>query len=118
MQFVCLLEFNHETEHTNMTFLQYTKNEEILKRLKNLIDYADYTENFFGECSQFEMSISMYDERTVSQMAMLKSYFISVSVCIGHFYFPDEEFEILDEVDTAFKLDDLFHSNQIDNYFK
>ena len=49
MQFVCLLEFNHETEHTNMTFLQYTRNEERLKKLKNLIDYADYTENIFGE---------------------------------------------------------------------
>ena len=60
----------------------------------------------------------MYDERTVSQMVMLESDFMEISVCTGHFDFPDEEFEILDEVDTALKLDDLFHSNQIDNYFE
>jgi hypothetical protein len=51
-------------------------------------------------------------------MAMLESEFIEVSVCTGYFDFPDEEFETLDEFDTALKLDDLFHSNQIENYFE
>jgi len=118
MQFICFIEFNRETEHTNMTFLQYTRNEEKIKYLKNLIEYADYSENIFGEYSQFELSNTLYDEKTVAKISMLESEFIEVSVCTGYFDFPEEDFETLDECETALKLDDLFHSNQIEKYFE
>lgn len=117
MRFVCLVEHNNESEHTNMVFLQYDQNQEMINKLKNLIHYADFSNNVFGEYSEFELELNFFDESTVRQMVMLDSEFINISVCCGFLDFPEEDFLNLDEYDTALKLDELLHNNQIEKYY-
>ena len=117
MRFVCLVERNNNSDHTNIVFMKYEQNEEMINKLKNLINYADFSNNVFGEYSEFELESTLYDEVTVRQMVMLDSEFINISICSGILDFPEEDFFNLDEYDTALKLDELLCDNQIENFF-
>lgn len=101
-----------------LTFLEYTGNEESIIHLKNLTEYANYSQ-MFGEFSTYEIDMeNTLSEKTVREMLMINTKNVDVNICTGHFDFPEDEFFNCDEFDTALKLDDLLCYNQIKQYFQ
>jgi hypothetical protein len=116
-KFVAFVEITSEKK-CFLTFLEYMGNEKALTHLKNLTEYANYSQ-MFGEFSKYEINMeNILSETTVREMLMINTANFDISLCIGHFDFPEDEFFYCDEFDTALKLDDLLCYNQIKQYFQ
>ena len=116
-KFVAFVEITNEKK-CFLTFLEYTGNVESLTHLKNLTEYANYSQ-MFGEFSTYEIDMdNILSETTVREMLMINTNSFDVSLCTGQFDFPEDEFFNCDEFDTALKLDDLLCYNQIKQYFQ
>ncbi len=116
-KFVAFIELINEKKGF-LIFLQYTGNEESLTHLKNLTEYANYSQ-MFGDFSTYEIdTTNILSEKTVREMLMINTARFDISLCTGHFDFPEDEFFNCDEFDTALKLDDLLCYNQIKQYFQ
>lgn len=119
MQFITFQEKNQKENETFLFFLQYTDNEEALNKLAYYIKKAD-TDDFYGDFSTFEIDTSVkLSKTTVEEIrhVNLGTFGPLFTVCKGKFSFDESDFINLDITQLAFKLNELYYSCGISDYF-
>lgn len=120
MKFIIFKEDNKKEHETFIFFLQYDQNENMINKLKDIIDSTDFSE-MDGDYSSFEMDTqNKISEQTVDELCSIElgSYSDLFTECRGKFNFPYDAFTFLSDTEKARKLDELFYACRIKDYFK
>lgn len=120
MKFIVFKEDNKKENKLFIFFLKYDSNENMIDKLNEIIDSADFSE-MEGDYSTFEINTSKkVSEESVKDLLNIKIgdyYTVSFSECRDFFHFPYDEFEGLSDTEKAKKLNELFYDCKIRNYF-
>lgn len=118
MKYATFVENNHKDNEMYIYYLQYDGNEEQLMALKEIIDESDCAK-MYGDYSEFDLDIdNLVSQRTVDEQLKIRfDGYSPFDVCNGNFEFYEEDFYNLDEHEKALKLDDMFYSRRIEDYF-
>ena len=124
MEFIVFIEHNHKENETFVIYLQYTNNEESLKKLEEFINTADYSFLEGGDYSDFEIDMSVkFSEDMVDQHCKLSfgTYSHMFQKVSGKFVFPFEVNKLIFPFDTNETSQRVLNSYEkaklLDQYF-
>lgn len=119
MKYVAFVEINRKYHETYYIYLQYDGNENMLSVFDQILKEADFS-GMFGDYSEFFIDIyNLLSQETVDEQCKIKfDGYYPFTVCKCKFDFCDEDFFNKDEKEKALLLDEMFHANQIKDYFK
>jgi len=119
MQFVTLQEYNQKEHETFIFFLQYTGNEEAINDLSYFIKNAN-TEDLCGHYSKFQIdNTTLLSQSTVDELNNVNIGIFGpvFTVCKGRFVFNKNHFNNLNSLEWGLKLDELYYTCKISDYF-
>jgi len=120
MYFITFQEYNYKEHETFVFFLQYTNNEKAIEKLAYYVKNTN-SDDLNGDFSVFDIDIqTKLSETTVDEICKVNigTFGPLFTVCKGYFTFDESVFEKIGQDDWALKLDQLYYTCRIPDYFK